>query len=173
MTDDSEAVLVTGLYGSGKSTLIEEMAERIERAGAAYAAIDVDWLRWYQLPDGENDQGTIGALNVADVTRRYVDAHVRYVLLAVPARDDPEVERLRATVACPMRVIRLDTPVDVIEARLQQSPTAGRAADLSGVHTWVERGWGKVTADLTLAGDGPLDDVATAALAWLGWPGAS
>ena len=50
MAASDEAVLVTGLYGSGKSSLVAEMAERLEMADVSFGAIDVDWLTWYHLP---------------------------------------------------------------------------------------------------------------------------
>ena len=42
-----QGLLVTGAFGSGKSSVVEEIAELLERAGLSYAAIDLDWLMWF------------------------------------------------------------------------------------------------------------------------------
>jgi adenylylsulfate kinase-like enzyme len=47
MPGPAEAVLLTGVYGSGKSTVVEEMASLLEERGAPYAALDLDWLAWF------------------------------------------------------------------------------------------------------------------------------
>lgn len=36
MTVSGDAVLVTGVYGTGKTSMCEELAERLESAGVAY-----------------------------------------------------------------------------------------------------------------------------------------
>jgi adenylylsulfate kinase-like enzyme len=45
--DDVRALLITGTYGSGKSTLAEELAEVLGERAMAHAAIDLDWLMWF------------------------------------------------------------------------------------------------------------------------------
>ncbi|MEA2001402.1 MAG: hypothetical protein U9N84_05890 [Actinomycetota bacterium] len=40
-----------GVYGVGKSSLVEEMAEVLEGAGMSFAAIDLDWLWWFSALD--------------------------------------------------------------------------------------------------------------------------
>jgi len=44
------AVVVTGAYGTGKTSIVEEMADILEKAGRSYAAIDLDWLVWFEVP---------------------------------------------------------------------------------------------------------------------------
>jgi Adenylylsulphate kinase len=51
---DMEAVLLTGLYGVGKSTIAAEMADLLEDAGLPYAALDLDWLTWCNAGDGDS-----------------------------------------------------------------------------------------------------------------------
>jgi hypothetical protein len=41
-----EAALITGVFGSGKSTVLAEAADLLEVGGLPFAAIDVDWLGW-------------------------------------------------------------------------------------------------------------------------------
>jgi adenylylsulfate kinase-like enzyme len=40
-------VLITGVYGSGKSTVAEEIAAVLEEHNAAYALLDLDFLAWF------------------------------------------------------------------------------------------------------------------------------
>src|SRR3954471_14954586 len=47
-----EAVLLTGVYGVGKSTVAAELADRLAAAGGRYAALDLDWLAWGWSPEG-------------------------------------------------------------------------------------------------------------------------
>jgi nucleoside-triphosphatase THEP1 len=49
--EEPEGLLVTGVYGVGKTALVEEVADILERRGLRYAAVDVDWLSWFWAPD--------------------------------------------------------------------------------------------------------------------------
>jgi Mrp family chromosome partitioning ATPase len=39
-----EGVLITGVYGAGKSSVAEEIAHALEARGARFGAVDLDWL---------------------------------------------------------------------------------------------------------------------------------
>jgi len=54
---DAEAVLITGLFGTGKSSLAVEIADILEKRGVPYAVIDLDWLCW-ATPAGERVPST-------------------------------------------------------------------------------------------------------------------
>jgi len=172
MSSEREAVLVTGIYGSGKTSLVEEIADRYERLGVAFGAIDLDWLSWYQLPEdsGSAPQPDLQQENLQDVAGRYWRSGVQYLLLAGAARDDADVHKVRSALRYPLRVIRLDTPIAVVEQRLSQIPTSGRARDLQVARDWVSRDLGRVSADLTLPGDTSLPTLAEEVLTWLDWP---
>jgi hypothetical protein len=58
----------------------------------------------------------------------------------------------------------------VVERRLTQAPTSGRAHDLRVARNWVAQDLGRVSADLTLPGDTPLLALAEELLTWLDWP---
>lgn len=47
-----EAVLIPGVFGSGKSSVAEEIAEVLENEGLPYALVDLDYLVWFDK-DGE------------------------------------------------------------------------------------------------------------------------
>lgn len=167
--DHDEAVLVTGLYGSGKSSLVAEMAERLEMADVPFGAIDVDWLTWYHLPTGADPAADLRAQNLSDVANRYLANGVQRLLLADAVTTDAEVDSLRRLIPCPVRVVRLDVPVATIERRLQADPTTGRAHDLDVARDWAQRQLGRVDADLVLDGEAPLSRNAGRVLTWLRW----
>ena len=152
MPPEREALLVTGIYGSGKTSLVEEIADRYERLGVAFGAIDLDWLGWYHLPEvsGVAPQPDLQLENLSDVAGRYWRSGVQHLLLAGAARDDADVQSIRSALPCPLRVVLLDTPIAVVERRLTQVPTSGRAHDLRVARDWVSRDLGRVSADLTL-----------------------
>jgi hypothetical protein len=172
MPSEGEALLVTGIYGSGKTSLVEELADHYERLGMGYGAIDLDWLGWYQLADGGGSipQRDLQQENLSDVAGRYWRSGVRHLLIAGAAKDDADVERIRTALPCPLRVVLLITPLAVVERRLAAIPTSGRANDLAVAKEWVSKGLGQVSADLTLPGDAPLATLAEQVASWLDWP---
>jgi adenylylsulfate kinase-like enzyme len=42
----AEDVLLTGVYGSGKSSVAREIAYLLEQRGELYALLDLDYLSW-------------------------------------------------------------------------------------------------------------------------------
>jgi chloramphenicol 3-O-phosphotransferase len=44
---DLHAVLITGVFGSGKTSIAEEIADVLEGAGLPYALLDLDYLMWF------------------------------------------------------------------------------------------------------------------------------
>jgi hypothetical protein len=56
---DARAVVVTGAYGTGKSSLVEEIADILEHRRVRYGALDLDWLGWFDpgFGDGDHDAG--------------------------------------------------------------------------------------------------------------------
>ena len=71
-----DAVLLCGAYGTGKSSVAAEMAELLEARDVPYAAIDLDWLAWFNAMDGSLDHevGPVELKNLSDVVRNYLDA---------------------------------------------------------------------------------------------------
>lgn len=53
----ADALLINGVYGTGKTTVMAEMADILEAIGIRYAAIDLDWLAWANIDDGHGDGG--------------------------------------------------------------------------------------------------------------------
>ena len=166
-----EAVLLTGLFGVGKSTIAVEMADLLEDAGLPYAALDLDWLTWCNVGDGDRASEHVMMLrNLGVVVANYRAAGVRYFVLARWIHDRNELAGLAATMAMPLRTVELALPLDEITRRLARDPTAGRRDDLAESAAWVDTGRGAGLAEYTVANDRRVRDVAADILRWLAWP---
>lgn len=166
-----EAVLLTGLFGVGKSTIAAEMADLLDDAGAPYAAIDLDWLTWCHV--GDDDRTSEHAMllrNLDAVVANYRAAGVRYFVLARWIRNRDELAGLVAAMAMPLHTVELAVPLDEITRRLATDPTAGRRDDLAESAAWVEKGIDPGLAEYTVENDRRVRDVAADILQWLGWP---
>ena len=170
MTTDpaAQAVLVTGVYGVGKTSLVEEIADVLEQRGLPYAAIDVDWLGWFWAED-EATESRVRLANLADVVGRYLASGVRYLALAHAVPDAVAVAGVRDAVAVPMRVVGLRLPHDDIRRRLDLAVTRGRQDDLRVAAEWLAAGRGNGFEDLVLTSDLPVRALASDVLTWLGW----
>ena len=159
--DAPRAIVLTGVFGSGKSSMAGEIADLVE-GDLPYAAIDLDWLAWFDTMDGspEHEVGDVELKNVSDVVRNYLDAGVRLFLIAGAIRDAAELARLQGVLPMPLTVVRLDVPVTEIEARLGDEMTAGRQDDLRRTRAWIAAGQGTGFEDLVVANDRPLRVVA-------------
>jgi hypothetical protein len=166
-----EAVLLTGLFGVGKSTIAAEMAEILEDGGVPYAALDLDWLTWCNVGDGDRaSEHAMLLRNLGAVVANYRVAGVRYFVLARWIHDRDELAGLVTTMAMPVHTVELAVPLDEITRRLVTDPTAGRRYDLAESVAWVENGRGVGLAEYTVENDRPVRDVASDILRWLAWP---
>ena len=74
---DSEAVLITGVYGSGKSTVAAEIAYLLEQRRQPYALLDLDFLGW-GVNYSDDDSARFGLMlrNLAAVVSNYREAGI-------------------------------------------------------------------------------------------------
>ena len=167
---DARAVLVTGVYGAGKTTVAVELADRLGAAGAAVAAIDLDWLGWYTAPVAwdEHDDPRLTLRNLAALRDAYLEAGVRTFVLAGAAREPSTVERVRGVMRMPLDVVRLEVDAAVVRSRLSGDPNASRAEDLETALRDLEAGPPDDGAP-SVDGRQPAADVAEAILEHLGW----
>jgi energy-coupling factor transporter ATP-binding protein EcfA2 len=165
-----EAVLITGVYGSGKSSVAQELAYLLEKQDAPYALLDLDFLGWAYTGDGGR-AAWLGVMlrNLAALVGNYLEIGVRFFVLAGAIRDLAEREAIEAELSMLLRVVRLTVPLQKIEDRLRPDPTAGRRDDLSGAASWVAASVGVGVEDLTVSNDRPIREVAADVLEWLGW----
>ncbi len=126
-----EGVLLTGVYGSGKGSVAEEIAYLLERRGEPYALLDLDYLSW--AGTGSEDRAAeFGLLlqNLTAVTANYRRSGIQRFVLAYFARSSGEVQGVREALGLPLRVVRLTVPLAGIERRLAGDVTSGRRDDL-------------------------------------------
>ncbi len=79
----AESVLLTGVYGSGKSSVAQEIAYLLEQRGEPYALLDLDYLSW--AGTGTSDRASEFGLmvqNLAAVAANYRRAGIRLFVLA-------------------------------------------------------------------------------------------
>jgi uncharacterized protein DUF6062/AAA domain-containing protein len=167
--EDGRAVLVTGVYGAGKTTVAVELADRLDAAGDSVAAIDLDWLGWYSAPVAwdEHEDPRLTLRNLAALRDGYLEAGVRTFVLAGAARERSAVERIGAVLRTPMAVVRLEVDAEVLRSRLAGDPNASRAEDLEVALRDLEA---PAPVDAwAVDGARPAAEVATAILDHLGW----
>lgn len=174
MTDrtDAKAVLVTGAYGAGKTSLIEEMAEIFEEHAIRYGAIDLDWLAWFDAGGGPGDHAAAEPTmlkNVDAVVGNYYETGVRIFAVAGAVGSQHEVEDLRAALAMPLVTVRLTVSLEEVERRLSSAVTSGRRVDLRVAREWFANRTGNDVGDVVIANDRPIREVARAVLDDLGW----
>lgn len=166
----TSGVIVSGLYGSGKSTVVEEIADVLEGAAVPYGALDLDWLWWFDVPEYSRlDALRVLSGNLTAVTGAYLDAGVTRFVMAWSLRDLSDVARIRAALRFPVKVVELTVPLSVIESRLGSVVTTGRKADLREAHRWYSEGLGTGLGDIEVHNDRPVQEVAGEILTWLGW----
>jgi adenylylsulfate kinase-like enzyme len=164
-----EAVLLTGPFGSGKSSMAVEIADLLEERGVPYAAIDLDWLCWGD-PGDDRDGAEHRMLlrNLTPVVANYLDAGVTRFVLARSIHESWQLDSLREALGMPLRVVRLTAPWPVIEARLRDDLTSGREDDLvEALELGPDAGAG--LEDHTVDNDRDLREVAHEVAALLGW----
>lgn len=165
-----QAVLVNGVFGSGKSSVAAEMADLLEKRHRHYALLDLDYFAWgFAGSYDERAEHEMMLRNLRAVVPNFRVAGVRYFVLARFIRDLYELESLRAELGMPLLMVRLDVPFFEIQQRLASDPTSGRQDDLrdaaSSLASWDVAG----LEDLAVSNDRPVSTVASEILNWLAW----
>lgn len=165
-----EAVLITGVCGSGKSSVAVEIADIIEGPGLPYGLLDIDFLGWYGTPtSNSHTDSSVRLRNLSAVVTNYADVGVRYFLLAGLVSSRSDLDAIRELLPVPMRVVPLTLPLDEITRRLSSDPTSGRRDDLAEAARQLANDEGAGLEELTVANDRPIREVATEIVEWLGW----
>jgi adenylylsulfate kinase len=167
---DPEGVLITGVYGSGKSSVAAEIVYLLEQRGEPHALLDLDYLGW--AGTGTEDRAAELVLmlrNLAAVAANYRQAGIRRFVLAYFVRDHAEVRAVCEALGLPLRVVRLTTPLAAIEQRLAADATSGRQDDLRETAAQLAAAEGEGTEDVTISNDRPIQAVAGEIMTFLGW----
>ncbi len=166
----AEAVLLTGVYGSGKSSVAEEIAYLLEQQGQPYALLDLDYLSWAGTGAGDR-AAEFGLMlqNLAAVAANYRRAGIKLFVLAYFVRSPGEVRGVRSALGLPLRVARLTVPLPDIEQRLAGDVTSGRRDDLREAAASIAATEGAGVEDVTITNDRPIGIVARDVMTFLGW----
>ena len=166
----AEGVLLTGVYGSGKSWVAEEIAYLLEQRGDPYALLDLDYLSWAGVGAGDR-AGEFGLMlqNLAAVAANYRRAGARRFVLAYFVRSSDEVRQVRLALGLPLRVVRLAVPLSGIEQRLACDVTAGRRDDLREAAASIAASEGTGLEDVAISNDRAIGLVAQEVMTFLGW----
>jgi len=167
---EADAVLLTGVYGSGKSSVAEEIAYLLEQQGQPYALLDLDYLSWAGTGAGDR-AAEFGLMlqNLAAVAANYRRAGIKLFVLAYFVRSPGQVVAVRRALGQPLRVVRLTVPLAVIEQRLAGDVTSGRRDDLREAATSIAAAEGAGVEDVTIGNDRPVGIVAREVITFLGW----
>ena len=165
-----DGVLITGVYGSGKSSVAAEIAFVLEGRGEPFALLDLDFLGWGGVPGrGRASEVALLAENLAAVTANYLRAGVGRFVLAWFVRTPAELDVIRAAVGVPLRVVRLTVPLEQIGQRLAADVTSGRRDDLLAAAESIAAGEGTGLEELAISNDQPIAMVAEQVLTFLRW----
>ena len=162
--------MLTGVYGSGKSSVAAEIAYMLEQQGEPYGLLDLDYLSWAGTGTGDR-AGEFGLMleNLAAVAANYLRAGIRLFVLAYFVRSADEVAAVRKALGLPLRVARLIVSLPDIEQRLAGDVTSGRRDDLREAAASMAAAEGVGVEDVTIKNDRPVGIVARDVLTFLGW----
>jgi hypothetical protein len=165
-----EAVLISGVFGAGKSSVAAEIADILEGRDRPFAYLDLDFLAWgYPGSEDEGAEYRMMLQNLVPVAGNFLAAGARRFILAGSIHDRSELDGVKAALTMPVRVVRLTAPWLEIERRLRADPTTGRQDDLRRAAAAVAASEGVGIEDLTVSNDRPLRQVAMEIVEWLGW----
>ena len=165
-----EGVLITGVYGAGKSSVAAEITYLLEQQQRPHALLDLDYFGWGGADFSSHDASYFLMLrNVAAVAANYREAGVGTFVVAWFVRDRDALRSVQEAVGVPLRVVRLSMPLDGIRQRLASDPTAGRADDLREAEAQLAGSEGVGVEDLVVANDRPIATVTGEIMSWLGW----
>jgi hypothetical protein len=165
-----EGVLLTGVYGSGKSSVAQEIAYLLEQRGDPYALLDLDYLSWAGTGTGGRE-AEFGLMlqNLTAVAANYRRAGIRFFVLAYFVRSPGEVNGVRDALGLPLQVVRLTVPLPDIERRLVGDVTSGRRDDLRAAAASIAAAEGVGVEDAVISNGRPIGAVARDVMAVLGW----
>ena len=170
--DPVELLVLTGPVGSGKTRILDAVAELLRRADVDHVAVDMDGLCGYwpwTHGDPFNRPAGLRALEVMCKTAR--ERGIRHVLLAEVLEHPDDVTRYAAAAAATSAtVVRLALPAGVLATRIESrgrdvnvGQELARAAELAELMASASVG------DLVVANSGTPLETAAEILSQVGW----
>jgi adenylylsulfate kinase-like enzyme len=170
VTSEGEGVLITGVYGAGKSSVAVEIAYLLEQQQRPFALLDLDYFGWGGADFSSDDASHFLMLrNVAAVAANYREAGVGTFVVAWFVRDRDALRSVQEAVGVPLRVVRLTVPLEGIRQRLASDPSAERAVNAREAEAQLAGSEGVGVEDLVVANDRPIAAVTGEIMSWLGW----
>jgi hypothetical protein len=167
---EPSAVLVTGVYGSGKSTVVADLGALLQSRGGSFGLLDVDWLGWFDVAGGPEVNQRVTLSNLGSVCSAYLDVGVSRLALAWAIRDRAQLEATRVAVGVPLTVVRLEIDEPTVRARLDSDPTEERRVDdLRVALEWLSDNRGVGLEDLRLPGTWPVRQISEQICRHLRW----
>ena len=166
---EPEGVLLTGIFGSGKTSVAVEMAETLEARDQRYAALDLDWLWWFYTDMERSEARRVLTANLSAVVANYLETGSERFVLAWAMRDSGDLAAVRSVLPFRVRVAEIVTPIELIAERLSPDATEERARNLATARRWHDERIGIGLGEATFDNSGPLQAVAAAVIGWLGW----
>lgn len=163
-------VLITGVYGSGKSSVAAEISYLLEQRRQPHALLDLDYLGWGG--DNSDDHAAGFGLmlrNLAAVASNYRGAGISIFIVAYFIRSHDSLRAVREATGVPLPVVRLSVPLPEIEQRLAADMTSGRRDDLREAAASIAAGEGVGVENVTVLNDRPVPLIAHEVMTWLGW----
>jgi hypothetical protein len=166
----AEGVLITGVYGAGKSSVAAEICYLLDKRRRPHAFLDVDFLGWGVADFRDDaDEHELTLINLAAVVANYREAGIGVFVLAYFIEDADVLRRVRDAAGMPLRVVRLTVPFQELRQRLAPDVTSGRQDDLRNAEVQLAESQGVGLEDLVMANDRPIGTVAREIIGWLGW----
>lgn len=166
LSGGAEGVLITGVYGSGKSSIAAEIGYLLEQRDELYGLLDLDYLGWI----GDHEMGFRMMLrNLVTVAANFREVGARYFVVAYFVRDREALTSVTAALGVPTKVVRVEVPLREIEQRLSADVTSGRQDDLRDAAAALASSAGVGIEDLAVRNDRPVPVIARELMSWLGW----
>ena len=174
VSGDTQAVLLSGGLGTGKTAVAIELGEVLEAAGAPYAVIDLDWLCWAWTPaladDGVHE---LLCANLRAVLPNLRRRGVRHLVLARAVLTADGLAALRdALTPTPLVVVRLTASDEQVQNRLAERDAGARLQGHLSRRASYEQMVASAAPDALVVDTSGRDpaDVATDLIVQLGWP---
>ena len=143
-----EGVLITGAYGTGKSTVAREISYLLEQRRQPYALLDLDFLGWGVNNFGGHADGNPFLLpNLAAMASNYRAGGISVFVLAHFVSSHDELRGIREAAGVPLRVVRLTVPLPEIEERMAAYYRVVRSLSVSSAGTTVSASGGEPQAE--------------------------
>lgn len=117
----TQALLITGTVGAGKSTTAELVGRRLCEAGTPYAVIDLDEIRrCWPVPPGDPFGMAVQLENLTAMSATFRRHGAHRLVLAGVVETSADRQLIEAAVGVPLAVCRLRLALELVRARLTE-----------------------------------------------------